>query len=146
MGSQCARLRQSDGVRLGADPPDFELKFKEKIIRCEAVEVLAPGRKRGDELNAARQLSPAERSKSRGDPEEGWLSTEHALAQLTRRIIAKAAKGYDEDTVLAAYLNVGFVTDRRSLDEGLRQAIQIGFMSFSEIWILWGSKLKRFNP
>ena len=65
VAAKCAAAWKADGVRLGADPPDFELKFAGRIERYEAAEVLAPGRRWGDELKADRNLPEAERGSRR---------------------------------------------------------------------------------
>lgn len=144
--NRCATLTRASGVRLGANPPDFELRFGRRVERCEAVEVLAPGRRRGAELKVERSLPSEERSKPKQVPAEEWVSADDALAQVEASITAKAGKGYSPDTVLVIYLNVGFVKGSQRLSDGIARAVQPAFPTFKEAWVLEGGDIRVFRP
>lgn len=139
IAARCAQQVGADEVRLGADPPDFELVLGKQVFHCEAVEVLAPGRRRGDELKADRLKPASERLRPAHVPQEEWLTSDEALAELRRQIHRKAEKGYPASMVLAVYLNLGFVAGAAALHEGMPTALASALAAFSEVWVLNGS-------
>lgn len=108
IASRCASILGATAVRLGSDPPDFELRLGDREVQCEAVEALAPGRRRGAELKDERRLTLEARWAPRHVPSSEWTSAADALSQIEAVAKAKSAKGYPEGTVLVIYLNVGF--------------------------------------
>lgn len=144
--NRCASLMQADGVRLGANPPDFELRFGRRVEQCEAVEVLAPGRRRGAELRDERGLPREERSRARHVPAEAWLSADDALAQVEANVAGKAAKRYAPRTVLVIYLNLGFLKGRQLFSDGMAQAVKPAFATFKEAWVLDEGAVRVFRP
>jgi hypothetical protein len=138
IAAECAQHSCADKVRLGADPPDFELMLRGQVLHCEALEVLAPGRRRGDELKADRLRPAAERSKPVNIPQEAWLPSEEALAQIQRQVTRKAQKGYPASTILTVYLNLGFIAGSAAFEDGIRAALENGLQAFKEVWVLNG--------
>jgi hypothetical protein len=133
-------------LRLGEDPPDFELSTAGRVTRCEAVEVLPAGRERGRELKAARCLSPATRRKPQFVGEDEFLPTAGALAKLVAEVNKKAKKPYPPGLILCAYINLGFLADARAFEQGIAAAVAGGFPTFSEVWVLYRGAVTRFAP
>jgi len=91
------------------DPPDFEARSNTGLVeRCEVVEVMKPGRRRGDELRLERQSPPIEAPVQQ---DNWWISVEDALQAVDAQIEKKATKLYTERFVLVVYVNVGFLED-----------------------------------
>jgi len=102
-----------------ADPPDFEaLTETGSVQRCEAVEVLRPGRRRDQELRQER-LKPLTVIH---DPEEGWPSVAEALTAVDAQIAKKAGNAYRERFVLVVYINLGFI---RGDHDAFRQSLAV---------------------
>jgi len=142
VASKCAAELAADGVRLGADPPDFELSFGERVERYEIVEVQAPGRRRGDELKADLK-SPEDRARPVHVPAEEWTPAASVLRQLEEAARRKAAKGYPADTVLVVYLNVWPVAGARKVSAGLAAALAPAHAAFKAVWVLDNGRLER---
>lgn len=97
---RCADQLGADAVRLGADPPDFELRFGSRVEPYEFVEVQAPGRRRGDELKAERRKSAAERERTLRIPQEEWTRSTVVLDALRKAVVSKSSKAYAPRTNL----------------------------------------------
>lgn len=125
-------------VRLSPkDPPDFEVEFwTGGVHRCEAVEVLRPGRKRGDELWQGR-AKPWLADKPISFPEEGWIGYAEALAAVDAQIAKKAAKNYDERYVLVVYVNLGFIRNDKAFRTGLAERFRAGHPKFRHLVFLY---------
>jgi hypothetical protein len=130
-------------VRLGVDPPDFNLAFGERIEGYEVVEVQAPGRRRGDELKADRAKPPEERSQPVHVPQVEWTSAASMLRQVRDTATRKAAKAYPPATVLIVYLNVWPVAGARKVSAGLASALAPALAAFKEVWVLDNGQLER---
>ena len=143
IASKCAAGFAADRVRLGADPPDFELTFGERVESYEVVEVQAPGRRRGNELKADRLKSPEDRARPVHVPAEEWSSAASVLQQVEEAARQKAAKGYPAETVLVVYLNVWPVAGARKVSGGLAAALAPARAAFKEVWVLDNGRLKR---
>lgn len=118
-----------------ADPPDFEaLSGCGAVHRCEAVEVLRPGRRRDQELRRERLKPP----KVVHDPAEDWLSVSQALDAVDAQIAKKAANAYQEPFVLVIYVNLGFIRgDERAFERGLAERQNASHPQFAALHILY---------
>lgn len=146
IGMRCAQYLKADEIRLGPDPPDLELRFGDEKVACEAVEVLRPGRRRGEELKLDRMQMDEIRTKAQHIPDDEWLSAPVALKAISDEILKKVEKGYPQETVLAMYLNLGFSADQRALSSGMYDAVSVGFPAFREIWALADGQVRVFRP
>lgn len=119
---------------LKADPPDFEaLSETGSVRRCEAVEVLRPGRLRDYELRQARLKPP----QVINDPEEDWPNVAEALAAVDAQIAKKAGNAYRERFVLVVYVNLGFIRgDRDAFRQGLAIRQAEGHPMFAALHLL----------
>jgi hypothetical protein len=141
MADICAREWTADQVRLGADPPDFELSFAGRVEQYECVEVQAPGRRRGDELKADRLKSEAQRAAIVHVKEDEWIAADSALAEVSARVAAKAAIPYAAGTNLVVYLNVPWVKERTKFQLGLAGALSSARGVFSRVWVIDNGQL-----
>lgn len=146
VAARCARLAHADAVRLGADPPDFELRLSDQIHSFEVVEAAAPGRMRGLELRAERMMSGAERAKPVHIPGEEWTGADQALAQVGVTVARKRNHRYAAGTILVVYLNIWPVAGREKLIAGLGQAVSSALAGFAGVWVLDGDQLRKFGP
>lgn len=128
----------AEGVRLlRADPPDFEVIFSAGgTHRCEAVEVVRPGRRRGDELRQARN-QPWLANTPIPIPEDEWMDHTAALQAVDEQITRKAAKGYPERYVLAIYVNLGFIKNDQAFRRGLSERDATGHPAFERLMFLY---------
>lgn len=118
------------------DPPDFEAMSGMGVVeRCEVVEVMKPGRRRGDELRLERQSPPIE---APVPIDNCWISVEDALQAVDAQIEKKAAKPYPERFVLVVYVNVGFLEadDGRFLRQ-LRDRQTRGHPKFERVYFVY---------
>lgn len=138
IAARCADLASADAVRLGADPPDFELRHDDRVRRFEVVEAAAPGRRRGEELKQERQLPASERERVVHIPGEQWTKAEVALAQVRRAVQRKRHHRYAPGTVLVVYLNIWPVAGRLKLTAGLGDVVGPALTQFHEVWVLDG--------
>lgn len=145
VAARCAALAKADAVRLGADPPDFELRHGDQVRRFEVVEAAAPGRRRGAELKHERRLPPSERDKPVHIPGEEWTRADVALAQVRRALERKQNHRYAPGTLLVVYLNIWPVSGEAKLAAGLAAATASGLAQFPEVWVLNGQRLKIFT-
>lgn len=116
------------------DPPDFEaLSETGSVHRCEAVEVVKPGRRRDQELRRERLKPPT----AIHDPEESWPSVAEALDAVDVQIAKKAEKKYRERFVLVVYVNVGFLRgDRAAFRQGIADRQAAGHPKFAALHFL----------
>jgi len=142
VAAKCAETWEAEGVRLGADPPDFELRWGRRGVSFEVVEVQAPGRRRGDELKADRRKTPAERAAPVDVPQEAWTPAADVLAQLRRTAAAKAAVSYAAGSALIVYLNVWPVAGSAELKRGQAEALAPAVAKFKAVWILDDGRLE----
>jgi hypothetical protein len=138
VAKKCAEAFAPDGVRLGADPPDFELSFTHRVQAFETVEVQKRGRRRGDELRADRLQSPEERARSVHVPH---TPASEALEQLAAAAQAKAAKRYTPETILVVYLNAWFIADEARVWTSLARVLAPATAAFKEVWVLDSGEL-----
>ena len=117
-----------------ADPPDFEALSNDGTVhRCEAVEVLRPGRRRDQELRRERLKPP----KVILDPEEGWPTVAEGLAAVDVQIAKKAGNSYPERFVLVVYVNLGFIRgDSKAFRRGLADRQAAGHPQFAAVHML----------
>ena len=136
VASKCALTWGAQAVRLGADPPDFELMFAGRIECYEVAEVLAPGRRRGDELKADRRLSAEARSRPRNIPHEQWTPAKAALAEISRVVQRKMNNVYPSVTTLVLYINISFVANSEAYKKGIPEAVAPALKVFKSVWWL----------
>jgi hypothetical protein len=103
-----AEKLQATHVRLGADPPDFELRYPSlRVRRFECVEADQQGRRRGDEYRYLLQNHGAGPYPLQEDPETAWRARAAGAPCLIRRVSdAKARRNYPQGTELVIYLNL----------------------------------------
>jgi hypothetical protein len=145
VAAKCATAWKVDGVRLGADPPDFELKRAGRIERYEVAEIIAPGRRRGDELGADRLIAPELRSLAQHIPQEQWTSAASALDEIARVAQRKTEKGYPADTSLVLYLNIWPIGDQAAYQRGIAGAAAAASSAFKHVWVLDNGTLRRIG-
>lgn len=143
VAARCALLANPAKVRLGEDPPDFELMFGSTVTPFEMVEVMDPRRRRGDELAVERRQEEAGIAPT-PEPLE-HVPTEIALGSMRARSAAKALNRYARGTVLAVYLNVGFVEDEDEFCAGWRSALAASLATFEEVWVLDQDRIHRLR-
>lgn len=116
------------------DPPDFEALSEAGLVgRCEAVEVVRPGRLRDQELRQDR-LKPA---RATHDPEEIWPTVAEAVDAVDAQIAKKADKKYRERFVLVVYVNIGFLRgDQAAFRRALLERQTAGHPNFSALHFL----------
>jgi hypothetical protein len=144
IAGRCAQLVGADAVRLGKDPPDFELQLGAHVRPFEVVEASAPGRRRGAELKAERLLPAKERAKSVQIAHDEWTQAEIALDQVRRAVARKRHHRYVKGTVLVVYLNIWPVAGKHRLSSGLAESVASAFDQFSSVWVLDGGDLSTF--
>ncbi|THD83276.1 MAG: hypothetical protein E7812_00340 [Phenylobacterium sp.] len=120
------------------------MAFGELVERYEFVEVLAPGRRRGDELKADRSLSPEDRGKAFQVPQDQWTPARDVLAEVSARVAAKAGKSYPAGTILVVYLNVWPVAGTAELERGLASAVAPAHGAFKSLWVLDNGRVREF--
>lgn len=138
VAARYARERAVEAVRICAvDPPDFEVRFWNGVIhRCEAVEVVRPGRRRGDELWHTRNR-PWLYDVPVSFPETDWIDHDEALAAVDEQVMRKVAKDYAEQFVLVVYVNLGFVKNDRAFKRGLNARTEQGEPAFQSVFFLY---------
>lgn len=135
LAHQLGRHLRADHIRLGADPPDFELRIGGRIRQYEAAEVMGPGRRRGDEFKADRLLS----AEQQAEPElwsEAGISSTDALKQLRSVAEQKALKGYPSDYGLILFVNMEPISKEGQFRRGVTAALSLALERFSEVWTL----------
>ena len=142
IANACANKLSASHVRLGADPPDFELSWGLEAQLFEAVEVIAPGRRRGDELRAERDLTDKQRLLPVHVPEGEWTRAEDALNQVKDAVFRKCGMRYASGTNLVIYVNVGFVAGRGRLAKDMAVAAGAAFGFFNRVWALENGELR----
>ncbi|WP_293905243.1 hypothetical protein [Phenylobacterium sp.] len=145
VAAKCATAWKADGVRLGADPPDFELKHAGRVERYEVAEFIAPGRRRGNELKADRLLAPEQRNKPQHIPQEQWTPAASALEEVARVAREKADKGYPAYTSLVLYLNIWPVAGQAAYQRGIGPAVAPALNVFKEVWVLGNGTLRQIG-
>ncbi|WP_269715629.1 hypothetical protein [Caulobacter sp. NIBR2454] len=142
----CAGITHAKRVRLGDDPPDFELDYGDHRRAFEIVNALPPGRQLGAEYDAMADLMntgksvPITHLDVEGELEDAPLAVDAAIR-------SKAAKGYEMPLVLVVDI-FHFViarSDRDAERQWVRSA-QKALGSFIEIWLKNGSDLIRVTP
>lgn len=128
------KAKDLEAVRIcRTDPPDFEgLGRAGTLHRCEAVEVLRPGRRRDQELRRERLKPP----RIINDPEDDWLNADQALAAVDAQIAKKAANGYRELLILVVYVNLGFVKGSANFRARLLDRERVGHPAFKGLHFL----------
>lgn len=145
VAARCATALKADGVRLGADPPDFELRYAGRIERYEVAEVIAPGRRRGDELKADRLLPPEQRNRAQHIPQSQWTPAASALEEITRVVGRKVSNDYPAGTSLVLYLNIWPVAGETAYRRGVADAVAPALAAFKEVWVLDDGRLRRIG-
>ena len=135
----CARERKADYVRLGADPPDFELCFAGRIELFETAEVIAPNRPRGDELKEDRKRSPQQPRELQHVCEDQFMSAACALDQIASVVELKVGKNYPKRTSLVLYLNIWPIADVEIYRDGIPAVVAPALAKFNEAWV-WDNK------
>ena len=124
---QLALLRGSTRVRLGADPPDFELDMAHGAREFEVAEADTPGRKRNDELKGRRELDAS------------WLTPDVAEESLGARAALKSDGRYPPGYGLLILLNLPnpWEEDWPAIETRLLSATAAAKRRFAEVWVLW---------
>jgi hypothetical protein len=149
VGMSCALLTHAFRIRLGANPPDFELDYGDHIRMFELVNVIPKNwliGKQHDEY--AERLNAGEFIKLRKLTHAQAKAEYEALGQdLEQQIHAKLSKSYSPGMILVAdlYHEVDFATD-----SGLKQEIaniaSQALSKFAEVWVRSGNSLIRVSP
>lgn len=142
----CAQLSHGVRVRLGDDPPDFEIDYGDHQRPFEIVDVLPAGRKFGQTYDqyAERWNANASITLERvgGEAELNALP-----ADLERQLQAKATKAYDPPPILVADLHHELIpwTDF-PVEQRLARITADYLRHFPEIWLRRGAHILRITP
>lgn len=135
--AEFVQLRPVDAVRLAAQQErlnDGQLRLGEVVIDIEVTEVLAPGRRRGDEYRCgARQSGSVD-----FDPNLGNTIAKALAAGVKRKV----ERNYPSKPLLLVYLNIcsgGKLGNE--VDAAIRQLKTEYSKSFPEICVLWRGRL-----
>jgi hypothetical protein len=149
VGMSCALLTHALRIRLGADPPDFELDYGDHMRTFELVNVIPKNwliGKQHDEY--AERLNAGESIKLRKLTYAQSKAEYEALGQdLEQQIQAKLSKSYSPGMILVAdlYHDVDFATDFGLKQEIANIAAQ-ALSKFTEVWVRNGNSLIRISP
>jgi hypothetical protein len=149
VGMSCAYLTHASHFRLGADPPDFELRYGRRKQGFEVVQVIPKGWRIGDEYNTyADEMNRLRTTqlKSRSYRER-QTESETVVDDVQELLRAKMMKNYDRRFILVVdiFHDLFLSTDFghvRALSRVARQ----GLSSFSEIWLRQASNILRVSP
>lgn len=146
LAAEFGRHRSSSCVRLVAERdqwPDFETKTDGLIGRVECAEADVPGRRRGDEYRELQERAAGDGFSVEDDPVEDWIArADQASAALAAVITTKISKHYAGRASLLVYLNVSeFGIRQAEIEAAMTPAVTPALPHFSQIWILWKSKL-----
>lgn len=126
---QFAFLREATGLRVGLNPPDFELDVADGARKFEVTEADAPGRKRNDEIKGRRAF------------DETWITPELAGKSLRASAVRKSDGRYPPDYGLLIFLNLVDPWDvqetRLAIGALLADATAVAKARFAEVWVLW---------
>ncbi len=141
----CAQLSHATEVRLGEDPPDFRLRYRDHERAFEIVDILPAGKRFGSTYDHYAQQWNA------GDPipiEHIDMESEHdALpGDLERQITAKLQKAYPPGLILVADIHhtIFPITDF-TVEQRLAGIARAGLRGFDEVWLRKGAHLLRIS-
>ena len=155
VAAQFAEIRGATAVRLGGDPPDFQLSGVWGCDTFEAVETYPRGRRRADEY---RRLAEAEDKRLAfgdaalttaelalfdvtSDPDDNgqWaLRASTAIQLLSAATSKKIVKSYPTDWGLVVLLDLGgFIHDDHAVIGQMAEGTAQARHSFAEVWVLW---------
>ncbi len=142
----CALLTHGQRVRLGGDPPDFELDYGDHIRAFELVDVFPAGRRLGQEYDRFADLW----NNAQGIPIES-LDMEAELtalpADLEAQLRAKAAKRYDPAPILVADIHHAIFPQSDLGELSVLAGIARRYLGhFPEIWLRMSRNLVRVSP
>lgn len=147
--AQFARGRHVLAVRLVSardEWPDFEVRTRRrKVERWEFTEVDDPRRRRGREMRQMAARHAAGKSAAKSVPMDRLINQAARVPGWIRaRCREKAAKHYSSRVGLLIYLNWSeFGARHAEIETGLLAATASARNSFSEIWVLWKTRLYR---
>jgi hypothetical protein len=138
---EAQQVRLVDAVR-----PDFAIDVSGVIRAYEVTEADTPGRKRTEEIKAARAARNEAIAAGKlnsdvpsfTDVSEGeWLTPEVAETALRTATGRKNKSHYDPSWGLLIFLNPGFNTDQQAIEAGMAPATAAAKDRFREVWVLW---------
>lgn len=142
IGLRFGRKLNADKIKLGADPPDFELSLGGRVRVFELAEIHPTSRRLGDEYN---RLASIVENGGRLQPEPFDIGQEilEACNQLTEVVRKKAGKSYAPEIELALSINawVHSQEDWDLLFRHLGPALREGLAAFARIEVLFGERL-----
>ena len=141
VAAACAKATKAQLVRLGADPPDFELKSSGSTLACEITDVIQTGRQRSAEFNAAIHDWTFDIRRPVTDVEMGFELTDVGVA-LRGAVQRKTLKTYPKGYILV--LNVAHMLFRSDIWEMRHELVLIareGTCYFGQVWVLFSSTL-----
>lgn len=140
--SHCAHafavLCGAQKVRLGANPPDFEIETAGTLQAYEVTEADTPDRKRGDEIKKSRGFPDTGKPSVKAFPEEMWLTPEIADIALRKASELKSFGEYEPHWGFLILLNpIEFGVHQQSIEALMADATEAAKDCFAEIWVLW---------
>jgi hypothetical protein len=144
LAEEAAKHFMACDVRLGDDPPDFQLRMADGRVRSfECVEADKPNRRRGQEYKEARDRAQRGEDLVEHDPDDAVLKRAKLASDALRAAAAKKARQvYPRDYELLFYLNLG--TYGAYSDMVLPQvhsATECVRMRFTRVWMLWSGRI-----
>lgn len=142
----CLQLSHARRLRLGDDPPDFELEYDHGVQDFELVDVLPAGRRLGEVYKTyARNLNETGRTEL--ERVGGQEEHEALLADFERQLLAKMAKGYETSLILVADIHHELEPGSDyPMEQRLARIAQAGLDRFREVWIRKGASIIRVSP
>ena len=146
VGMSCALLTHALRIRLGADPPDFELDYGDHMRMFELVSVIPKnwfiGRQHdeyAEQLNAGQSIKLRKLTYAQGKAEYEAIGPD-----LEQQIQRKCSKTYSAGTILVAdlYHDVDFATDF-GLNQMIGNTASQALSKFAEVWVRNGNALLR---
>lgn len=126
--------------------PDFQVTLPSgTILDFEAVEAMAPGRKRGQEYREWRSQGYRPRVTS----QDQTPSALRALVPLALQgaVQNKVQKGYPRGAAaLLIYLNIGVYFWDADIEDQLAECTRDAFGPFKSVWVMRGGSVNRFWP
>lgn len=142
----CALQTHARRIRLGGDPPDFELDYGDHVRAFELVDVFPVGRRLGREYDTFADLW----NNSQGIPLEHVdmeAELEALPADLEAQLQAKAAKGYSPSPILVADIHHAIFPQSDIGDLSRLAGIARRYLThFPEVWLRMSRNLVRVSP
>lgn len=149
VGMSCAYLTHAQRFRLGADPPDFELDYGDKVQGFELLQVMPKGWRLGSEYDTyADELNRFGRTKFKSrSHKEGQKESESVVEDVKEKLATKLSRGYDPSIILVIdilhdlnlHLDLGHA-------KALTRVARSASKSFAEVWLRQSNNLLRVSP